>query len=128
VWLPKALWEHMCFGASVVTPYPVFGKLCPSQQIFNCAALGPLSHRTELPTPTPTPTPTPRPAPCSYCPRRFATALTVISMLVVVLCQFDPESGESRATDTFYGTRILEVSPRGQGGNEGGKGEGKGGG
>ena len=30
-------------------------------------------------------------------------------MLVVVLCQFDPDSGESRATDTFYGTRILEV-------------------
>lgn len=40
---------------------------------------------------------------------RFATALTVISMLVVVLCQFDPDSGESRATDAFYGTRLLEV-------------------
>jgi len=40
---------------------------------------------------------------------RLATALTVISMLVVVLCQFDPDSGESRATDTFYGTRLVEV-------------------
>lgn len=40
---------------------------------------------------------------------RLATALTVISMCVVVLCQFDPASEESRATDTFYGTRVIEV-------------------
>lgn len=40
---------------------------------------------------------------------RLATALTLISMTVVVLCQFDPGAGESRATTTFYGTRILEV-------------------
>lgn len=40
---------------------------------------------------------------------RLATALTVISMCVVVLCQFDPASGESRATDSFYGTRVIEV-------------------
>lgn len=40
---------------------------------------------------------------------RLATALTIISMLVVVLCQFDAESGESKATNTFYGTRLVEV-------------------
>jgi hypothetical protein len=51
----------------------------------------------------------PPPSHCHMSCCRFATALTVISACVVVLCQYDPSSGEAKATNTFYGARLIEV-------------------